>query len=68
MCGFVLDQFTNIKVSNYQERLIIIDDLTHLQKKKKKFKALLEIKKENTKGTIKCSQYNVTIIMKDEFQ
>ena len=53
-------------VSNYYGRLIIIDDLTHLQKKK--FKALLEIKKENTKCTTKCSQYNVTIIVKNELK
>ena len=66
MCGFIVDQFTNIKVLNYQGGLIIIDDLTHLQIF---FKTLLEIKKkENTKGTIKCSQYNVKIIVKDEIQ
>ena len=65
MCGFVVDQFTNIKVSNYQRGLIIINDLTYLQFF---FKALLEIKKEIIKGTTKCSQYNVTIIVNDEFQ
>ena len=49
-------------VSNYYGRLIIIDDLTHLQIF---FKALLEIKKENAKGIIKCLQ-NVTITVIDE--
>ena len=43
----------------------MIDDLTHLQFF---FKASLEIKKENAKGTIKCSQYNVAIIVIDELQ
>ena len=32
------------------------------------FKALLEIKKENAKGAIKWSQYNMTIIVVDELQ
>ena len=63
MCGFVVDQFTNIKVSNYQGGLIIIDDLTHLQIF---FKALLDIKEENVKGITKYSQYKLTIIVKDE--
>ena len=30
------------------------------------FKALLEIKEENAKGTTKCSQYNMTITIVDE--
>ena len=32
------------------------------------FKALLEIKKKNTKVTTKCSRYNMIITMVDEFQ
>ena len=32
------------------------------------FKALLEIKKENAKGTTKCSQYNVIITLIDELR
>lgn len=60
-------QFTKIKVSDYQRRLIIIDYLTHLYFFFKQFKvsivlsfyqscvleALFEMKKENDKTTTK---------------
>lgn len=76
--------FLKIKVLNYQERLIIIDYLTHLQYIffGKQFRVsiglglywsyilevLLEMKKKYAKTIIKCLQYDVTIIVIDELQ
>ena len=57
-----------IKVHNHLKKFIFFYKILVSKTFAIFFKTLLEIKKENAKSTTTCLQYNVTIIIVDEFQ